>query len=186
MAMRRGDFSELLNPANTFFGRARVITDPRTGQPFPGNIIPADRLSPQGRALLGVYPEPTPGFLQGTLNHISTYPTWQHQRKDTGRIDYRMTDQHSLAFRGTHIPYTFNNVTGSTRFDELNSRPNRTAVVSLTSTLSSTFINELTVSGSSDGYGVITNDPECGARCQPQHVRSELSIPLSRRREAEP
>ena len=54
----------------------------------------------------------------------------------------------------------------STRFDELNSRPNRTAVVSLTSTLSSTFINELTVSGSSDGYGVITNDPACGARCQ--------------------
>ena len=166
MAMRRGDFSELLNPANSFFGRARVITDSRTGQPFPGNIIPADRLSAQGRALIGVYPEPTPGFLQGTLNHIATYPTWQDQRKDTGRIDYRISDQHSLAFRGTHIPYRFNGVGGSTRYDELNSRPNRTAVVSLTSTLASTFINELTVSGSSDGYGVITNDPACGARCK--------------------
>jgi hypothetical protein len=76
MAMRNGDFSELLNPANPFFNRARVITDPRTGQPFPGNIIPVDRMSPQGRALLGVYPQPTPGFLQGTLNHIATYPTW--------------------------------------------------------------------------------------------------------------
>ena len=32
--------------------------------------------------------------------------------------------------------------------------------------VTSTFINELTVSGSSDGYGVITNDPACGARCQ--------------------
>ena len=166
MAMRRGDFGELLNPANSFFGRVRVITDPRTGQPFPGNVIPADRQSPQGRALLSVYPEPTPGFLQGTSNHISTFPTWQDQRKDTGRIDYRITDQHSLAFRGTHIPYRFNGVGGSTRFDELNSRPNRTAVVSLTSTITSTFINELTVSGSSDGYGVITNDPACGTRCQ--------------------
>jgi Carboxypeptidase regulatory-like domain len=166
MAMRRGDFSELLNPANPYFNRARVVTDPRTGQPFPGNIIPADRISVQGRALLGVYPEPTPGFLQGTLNHIATYPTWQNQRKDTGRIDYRISDQHSLAFRVTHIPYTFNGIGGSTRFDELNSRPNRTAVGTLTTTLSSTFINELTISGSSDGYGVITNDPDCGARCK--------------------
>jgi hypothetical protein len=166
MAMRRGDFSELLNPSNPFFNRARVITDPITGQPFPGNIIPASRISPQGRALLSVYPEPTPGFLQGTLNHIATYPTWQNQRKDTGRIDWRLSDQHSLAFRVTHIPYTFNGIGGSTRFDELNSRPNRTAVGTLTTTISSTFINELTISGSSDGYGVITNDPACGARCE--------------------
>jgi hypothetical protein len=27
-AMRRGDFSELLNPGNSFFGRARTINDP--------------------------------------------------------------------------------------------------------------------------------------------------------------
>ena len=41
LAMRRGDFSELLNPANPYFGRARVITDPLTRQPFPNNTIPA-------------------------------------------------------------------------------------------------------------------------------------------------
>ena len=40
-AMRRGDFSELLNPNNGFYTGARVINDPQTGQPFPGNIIPA-------------------------------------------------------------------------------------------------------------------------------------------------
>src|SRR5262249_6095904 len=34
LAMRRGDFSELLNPTNPFFNRARVITDPVTKQPF--------------------------------------------------------------------------------------------------------------------------------------------------------
>ena len=57
-AMRGGDFSELLNPANPFFGRARVITDPLTGQPFPDNVIPAQRLSPNGQALLNVIPCP--------------------------------------------------------------------------------------------------------------------------------
>src|SRR6266511_3585538 len=50
-AMRRGDFSELLNPNNGFFAGARIITDPLTGQPFPGNIIPQGRLSPNGVAL---------------------------------------------------------------------------------------------------------------------------------------
>jgi hypothetical protein len=167
MAMRQGDFSELLNPGNSFFGRSRVITDPMTGQPFPGNIIPLDRLSPQGRALMGVYPEPTPGFRQGTLNHIATFPAWQDQRKDTVRIDYRMADRHSLAFRATYIPYTFNAV--NSRYDELWSRPNRTAVVSVTSTLSSTLINEFTVSASSDGWGdksFALPDPACGPRCQ--------------------
>jgi hypothetical protein len=39
-AMRRGDFSELLNPSNPFLGRARTIIDPLTGLPFPNNVIP--------------------------------------------------------------------------------------------------------------------------------------------------
>ncbi len=60
LAMRRGDFSELLNPANPFFNRARVINDPVTRQPFPNNVIPPERISSNGRALLNAYAEPTP------------------------------------------------------------------------------------------------------------------------------
>ena len=62
LAMRRGDFSELLNPNNAFFSGARVITDPLTGQPFAGNVIPTNRLSPNGMAFLNTFPVPTPGF----------------------------------------------------------------------------------------------------------------------------
>jgi hypothetical protein len=166
LAMRQGDFSELLNPGNPWFGKSRVIIDPTKGQPFPGNIIPLNRISPQGQALLGVYPAPTPGFQQGTANWIGTFPIHQDMRKDTARIDYQITPKHTLDFRVTHIPYVFNGVGASARFDTTNSRPNRTAVGTLTSTLSSTFLNELTVSGSSDGYGTIANDPACGPRCQ--------------------
>ena len=43
-AQRRGDFS----------GGA-AIRDPLTGQPFPGNIIPADRISPISRTILDQY-----------------------------------------------------------------------------------------------------------------------------------
>src|SRR4029453_989082 len=49
MAMRAGDFSAL----------PTAIRDPQTGQPFPGNIIPASRISAVGSALLAIYPAPT-------------------------------------------------------------------------------------------------------------------------------
>ena len=55
---------------------------------------------------------------------------------------------------------------GSTRFVELWSRPNRTAVATVNSTLSATFLNEFTVSASSDGLGEANSDPDCGARCR--------------------
>ena len=34
------------------------VVDPVTGQPFPGNVIPADRITPQAASLLGYYPRP--------------------------------------------------------------------------------------------------------------------------------
>ena len=151
-AMRRGDFGELLNPANGFFSGARVINDPLTGQPFPGNIIPQNRLSPNGVALLNAYPAPTPGFRQGTANLVQTSDNPRNQRKDTLRLDYRFTPSQQLtvrysrynwkavdAFRGT-FPFA------RTDWD----RPNQSQVVSWTSTLSNTLLNELTYSHSLD------------------------------------
>src|SRR5215813_4229372 len=79
-AMRRGDFSELLNPANRFFGRTITLTNPLTGQPFPNNVIPASQLSANGIALLNAYPLPTPGFQQGTANAIFNSENPQDQR----------------------------------------------------------------------------------------------------------
>ena len=45
-SMRAGDFSASGVP----------LIDPTTGEPFPGNQIPADRISPQALALLGYFP----------------------------------------------------------------------------------------------------------------------------------
>ena len=56
VAMRTGNFSEL----------TRVIYDPTTGQPFPGNVIPNDRIDTVARNILTqLYPEPN---LPGTRN----------------------------------------------------------------------------------------------------------------------
>ena len=166
-AMRRGDFSELLNPANPYFGRARTIVDPVTGQPFPGNVIPPGRLSTNGVALLNAYPLPTPGFQQGTANWIGTQATWSDLRKDTFKIDYMINANQRLTVRGTHIPWHFNEpFVGN--FDRAQwgwSRPNRTAAVSLNSVLSPTLLNEFTFSTNSDGKGDIAMNPDCGEVC---------------------
>ena len=167
VAMRGGDLSELLSPSNFFFKKAVIINDPLTGKPFPGNIIPADRISHNGQALLNSYPLPTPGFLQGTSNYIVTYPHFSDTRKDTVKVDYMITEKQHLSFRGTHIPWTFDGPFEGTLgvFQSSWSRPNRTGALSLTSTLSPTLINEFTLSANSDGLGSIYANPGCGPRC---------------------
>jgi hypothetical protein len=167
LAMRNGDFSELLNPANLFFKKAIVLNDPNTGKPFPGNIIPADRISHNGQALLNAFPLPTSGFTQGTSNYIVTYPHFSDTRKDTFKIDYLLTEKHHLSFRGTHIPWTFDGPFEGTLglFQSSWSRPNRTAAFSITSAFSPTLINEFTLSGNSDGVGAALANTACGARC---------------------
>lgn len=55
---RRGDFSESAIP----------IIDPETGEPFPGNVLPPERISPQAAALLDYYPAPN-GDPSARINH---------------------------------------------------------------------------------------------------------------------
>ncbi|HET9361067.1 MAG TPA: carboxypeptidase regulatory-like domain-containing protein [Vicinamibacterales bacterium] len=54
---RRGDFSETRDAS----GNLVQIRDPLTGLPFPGNVIPPDRISPQAASLLQYYPAATAG-----------------------------------------------------------------------------------------------------------------------------
>ena len=62
-AMKNGDFSGLVDAS----GRLITIYDPATGRdvngvwtrdPFPGNIIPADRINPTARAIMQYIPDP--------------------------------------------------------------------------------------------------------------------------------
>jgi hypothetical protein len=63
--MRGGDFSEL----------TRVIYDPATGQPFPGNVIPSGRIDSVARNILTqLYPEPnTAGTIGAGGQNINNY-----------------------------------------------------------------------------------------------------------------
>ena len=66
MKMRNGDFSEI----------NRVIYDPLTQQPFPGNVIPQQPLRPglRRRSCSSYYPEPnTAGSISATGQQINNY-----------------------------------------------------------------------------------------------------------------
>ncbi len=163
LAMRNGDFSELLSASNPFYKRVRAITDPLTNAPFPGNIIPGSRISHNGQALLNILPQPVPGFLQGSANWIGTKPTHSDLRKDTFKVDYLISQNEHLSIKGNHTPWNFNAPFEDTfgRMEEVWSRPNRIGAVSLTSTFSPTFINELNFSANSDGLGSIAFGSYC-------------------------
>ena len=152
LAMRNGDFSELLNPTNIFFGRAVTITDPLTGQPFPNNVIPTTRLSPNGIGFLRAYPAPTPGFLQGRANWIGTGNTPQNQRKDTIAIDFLPAERHTLRYRRQYYQVeTFSAFRGGLPIapDTL-FRPNFTHTLNHIWTVSPNVINEALASVSVD------------------------------------
>jgi hypothetical protein len=83
---RQGDFSELLP--------GRVIYDPLTGLPFPGNVIPANRFSNVSRNILAVIPQPTNGNLQ--QNYLAT--TSSNRKFDTWsiKLNHNITDKHLI------------------------------------------------------------------------------------------
>jgi hypothetical protein len=159
LKMRNGDFSELLGP-NKFFTSEVLIRDPLTrstanpnGLPFAGNIIPTNRLSPNGLALLRAFPEPTPGFIgPGSNNFFQERPTTTDQRKDTISIDIYPSQNHSIRWRAQL--YHFIDVsafrTGTDRAPQIIDRPNQTASLNWVWSISPTWVNEALFAASRD------------------------------------
>jgi predicted heme/steroid binding protein len=178
LKMRQGDFSELLNPANPFVTRFDpadptktkkipvLIKDPQSTLPctingttddrrgcFPGNIIPTNRLSPAGIALLNEWPVPNlTNFIGGNGNWFAAALHTQHQRKDTLALDYNLTSKQRLTFRRQHYTYLeLQPLDGGTdRTPKFFDRPNQTNSLSHVWTISPTKVNELLITGSVD------------------------------------
>jgi hypothetical protein len=151
LAMRRGDFSELLG-SNQFFSSPQIIRDPLTGQPFPNNVIPQGRLSANGVAIMNLYPEPTPGFRQGANNAILTSENPQDQRKDSIRLDYRLNNNNQIFYRFQRSNWVaVDGFRGGLPFARTDwERPNRTQTFNWTSTIRNNLINDFSYSHSLD------------------------------------
>ena len=151
LRMKNGDFGELLTPS-IWFNSAQIIKDPTTGLPFPGNVIPKSQQSPNGMALLNVYPVPNLATPIGTSNWygIASAPT--NQRKDTFGVDILPTSNDSIRVRGQLFhyldlsPFQTGYLFSTRTFD----RPNQTGSVNWTHTFSSSLLMETLISASRD------------------------------------
>ncbi|HTU99317.1 MAG TPA: TonB-dependent receptor [Luteitalea sp.] len=86
-AQRLGDFS----------GYSRVLRDPLTGQPFPGNIIPANRIDPTSALILSQYlpvPNPRAGDPVNTLRYSRPNNSEDHQY--LLRMDHTFSNNHRI------------------------------------------------------------------------------------------
>lgn len=79
MAFRNGDFSAA--PTRVY--------DPRTGQPFPNNVIPLDRISPIAKAILANVPAPNLDAALGQNNYQVPYV----REKTTESFDVKINHQ---------------------------------------------------------------------------------------------
>ncbi|QOY91323.1 TonB-dependent receptor [Paludibaculum fermentans] len=150
-AMRNGDFSELLNPANTFYTGARTINDPTTNSPFAGNLIPKSRLSANGVGILSASQLPTPGFLSGSNNYYSATGAPTNQRKETYSIDYNPSSSHQLRFRSMVYSYwDYSPFDGSGHTPRIFDRPNKSFSLNYIWTVSPTMVNEMLATTSVD------------------------------------
>jgi hypothetical protein len=80
---RAGNFSQSVQGN----GALIVITDPTTGAPFPGNIIPSNRINSTGLAMLNIFPlpnyAPAPGTVLYNQDNFQTYASGAHPRTNT-------------------------------------------------------------------------------------------------------
>jgi outer membrane receptor protein involved in Fe transport len=100
-AMHRGDFSERpLGTLGIFDPRTRTREGDRiVAQPFPGNVIPANRIHPISQALLEFYPQPNLPNPELRRNHVQALGRPIDRDHFTGRFDFNESSRSNWAAR---------------------------------------------------------------------------------------
>ncbi|MBM3740583.1 MAG: TonB-dependent receptor [Acidobacteria bacterium] len=159
--MKGGDFSELLSPS-IFVNGTRTLRDPQSSAPFANNVIPASRLSPNGVGLMKVYPSANLAVPQGSSNWFGLKGVPTEQRKDTIAFDGYASDKDSIKFRLSLFHFVDINPfqSGFLISDRTIDRPNQTASLNWTRTITPTLVNETLITASRDQvYLQMTNTP---------------------------
>ncbi len=159
---RNGDFSSFSSP----------IFDPQTGQPFPGNRIPANRISSITSGYMKYVPSPNfsdSGF--NFLGPLASAPTKQNQYLI--RIDHQISAANSIY--GTYIQnYQETNSVPAFSFDTTGSQiPSYVGSLTDTHVFSSTMVNEARFGWhrrKSHQFFGTTNRPDL-------NIANELNIP---------
>ncbi|HEY8459078.1 MAG TPA: carboxypeptidase regulatory-like domain-containing protein, partial [Blastocatellia bacterium] len=186
-AERNGDFSFRLRGPDGIVGTADdgVLRDPRSSSPctapvftdgvittpadrsgcFPGNVIPANLITPDGRALANVYTAMAARAVAYTDTPTSNNAVYQEPnpfnvRQDMLRLDYKFNDQHSIYGRYLYDDYVLIAPFGTFIDSQLPTipterrRPSPSIQVGHTWTITPSLINEAKVNASWNGQRI--------------------------------
>ena len=81
-------------------GQLIPIRDPSTNAPFPGNIVPGNRIDPKGQALLNLFPLPTTVDPAHTYNSVFQRPIDQPRNDQILRMDWNIAPGTTFYARG--------------------------------------------------------------------------------------
>jgi hypothetical protein len=135
--------------AGIFTGR--TIYYPGTKTPFPNSVIPANLITPDGKAIANVYRSVMPlasSFTNTAASNNTTFenPNPLDYREDLGRIDWHINDKHTAFGRWVddfNSIYLANGPGGNLPVtSEIRDRPGKSALISETFVISPTLINE--------------------------------------------
>jgi hypothetical protein len=143
-----------------FAGTGVTVYEPGTKTPYPGDLIPAAQIGPNGVAIANIYRAVIPQAAIYTNTAVVNNTTFENPnplnyREDLGRLDYHINDHHMLYGRwvddyndifladgpGGSIPIT----------PEIRDRPGKSAMVSETWIVSPNVVNEGHVGASWNG-----------------------------------
>ena len=154
-AMRQGNFSALATP----------IRDPLTGQPFPGNIIPASRITADGRAIAAVYSAMEPLAATYDDARLTNNALFQADnpfdfRQDLLRLDWMAGNSQRYTVRLIRDSYDLIDPYGTFITSQLPTiptnrvRPGRNYQVGHNWTLGSNMVNEIKANASWNGQRI--------------------------------
>ena len=141
---RAGNFAAsktvIYDPATRVLSADGTKVISQTG--FPGNVVPASRISPVSQALLQYYPLPNNNVSGYANNFLSNENATANADAETGRVDWQPTSNQSFVFRYSHgnePQYSPAAIPGQ---GSVNSTITHQALLGYTSVLGPTKVNE--------------------------------------------
>ncbi|MDX2031567.1 MAG: carboxypeptidase regulatory-like domain-containing protein [Blastocatellia bacterium] len=158
-----GNFTGLVNGNN----QAVTLYDPLTGQPFPNNVIPANRINPNGQAILRKFGSFANNSARlPVFNHESQASAGYPRREYSIRVDANITENTRTFVRYTRdadqqmLPYGLGWTGGNNQIPldvlDFKQAPAWNGTYNLTTTLSPTLTNEFVFGASQNN---LTLDP---------------------------
>jgi hypothetical protein len=166
-AERQGNFNgTLTGPLPTDPNTCHQVGSNTVCDPFPGNVIPANRLSPAGLSFVKLFPDPnspgSPNFASSTTQPVDT-------RQDLIRGDWTVNDKMNVMVRYIKEKWTHASATGNfwgdSAYPTLASdwdQPSHSFAVKLANTFSSNMVNEFQFSVAGNDI-IISTSPDTEA-----------------------